>query len=335
MATGVYVQTECTNPECRRPYRVKAEFQGKTATCKGCGRSFTLMAAPQPAIPSPEKPAAVTTTNPVSAERSFEKPGSLRVVGFLVSIALTTLVLLWGLSVYSQPGRVLALPWGTQIPLWVFLLVMLAWYGGALERLVAGVAEMRAAGRIADQIAAGTSPEEVLRHELLVGSQKGLRGEILEAILVGEPQRRTIDGAVTKGEKRETAILMYKLLSEEAHAARGRLQQVSDRAADGTTGASTAIFRGVVVGGKQVSFCSLRIGDVICSVGDTLVESVEELTQALALRPPGSSLTLCVLRPVTTNYHPLLGFENSTGWTANTLSLNMSTLAKFKLQNSS
>lgn len=43
MPTGTFIKTRCPNPECRREFRVKAEFAGKTATCKGCGQKFVLI----------------------------------------------------------------------------------------------------------------------------------------------------------------------------------------------------------------------------------------------------------------------------------------------------
>lgn len=43
MASATHIHARCPNPNCRREYRVKAEFIGKTATCKGCGTKFVLV----------------------------------------------------------------------------------------------------------------------------------------------------------------------------------------------------------------------------------------------------------------------------------------------------
>lgn len=57
MPTGTFIHTRCANPECRREYRVKAEFEGKSATCKACGHRFPLI---------PEFTAAAKNSQPAS-----------------------------------------------------------------------------------------------------------------------------------------------------------------------------------------------------------------------------------------------------------------------------
>ena len=48
-----YIQVRCPNPACGREYRVKAEFSGRTVTCKGCNRKFAITLAPATAPAAP------------------------------------------------------------------------------------------------------------------------------------------------------------------------------------------------------------------------------------------------------------------------------------------
>lgn len=80
MSADPYIKTRCPTPKCRREYRVKAEFVGKTVTCKGCAKQFVVGPAVvigSAVIGSASQPHACAAPPAAQGPTHDQSPGSL------------------------------------------------------------------------------------------------------------------------------------------------------------------------------------------------------------------------------------------------------------------
>ena len=99
MASATHIHARCPNPKCRREYRVKAEFIGKTATCKGCCTKFVLAVennaaisagiGRSPAIPAISSAASLPRSFPPEILKGFTRVGLAKPVEMSHSLSRT------------------------------------------------------------------------------------------------------------------------------------------------------------------------------------------------------------------------------------------------------